>query len=114
MLANQNRIRNKEDFEKIKSKGNLFQSESFGLSVLERGDNEPSRFGFIVSTKISKDAHMRNKVKRCLSEAVRHSLYLLRPGIDCVFLAKPVIVKKYSDELMREVKSSLEKASLYK
>ncbi len=114
MLARQNRLKDKFAFERIKKEGKLWQSESFALVTLRRGDDEPSRFGFVISTKISKDASKRNRVKRVLSEATRHLVAYIKDGFDCLFLAKQIVLRKYADELVGEVQESLRDAGLLK
>src|SRR3989344_6049245 len=114
MLALQYRLKTKDDFERVEKKGKIFQSESFGLAIYKRHDDNLPRFGFIVSTKISKAASARNKARRSLNEAIRQTATYIKPGFDCIFLSKPIIVKKYTDEIMREVNDSLKKAKLMK
>src|SRR6185369_10025583 len=108
MLARENRLTTTQEFEKLKREGKLIQSTSFSLAYLKRKDENPSKFGFIVSTKVSKNATARNKVKRALREGVRQSFTNLTHGYDCVFLAKPISIRKYTDELMHEVKNVLD------
>jgi ribonuclease P protein component len=114
MLARPNRLTTTKDFEAIKERGKLIQSESFAFAYLDRGDSNPNRFGFIISAKIDKRATARNKARRALREAVRFSLSTLKPGHDCVFLGKSVIVKKYTSELMKEVEEVFKKSKLLK
>jgi ribonuclease P protein component len=45
------------------------------------------RFAFIVSTKIDKRATQRNRMRRTMSESVRHLLSTL-PPMDGIFIAK--------------------------
>ena len=104
MLAAKHRIRKKKDFEEIKEKGNLYQRDLFGVVVLKKEKSLDSRFGFVVSTKISKHASQRNRIKRALREAVRHHLYIVEKGYDIIFLPKTNILRKSTDEMMREVK----------
>lgn len=104
MLASKNRIAKKEDFEKVKKDGKLYQSDNFGVAVLKKSEEEDSRFGFVVSTKISKDASKRNRIKRALREVTRHHLHIIGKGYDMVFLPKTSIVRKTTEEIMREVK----------
>lgn len=112
MLASRNRLKNPKDFKRAKKDGTVFQSDSFGLVVYERGNKWPTRFGFVVSLKIAKESVLRNKIKRALSEAVRQSIIYIKPGFDCVFLAKPIIARKYTEEIMREVREILKKAGV--
>ena len=92
----------------------MFQSDSFGIAYVERGDSEPSKFGFIVSTKIAKDAVDRNRFKRAMSEAVRIDSINLVQGYDVVFLAKTSIYRVSTTDIMKEVRFSLRKAGLMK
>jgi len=112
MLARENRLTKKEDFEKVKTKGRSVQSESFFFSYLKRTDNDPSRFGFVVTKKISPHATARNKASRGLREGVRQTLAYIKPGYDCVLVAKPIIVRKYTNDLMHEVDLVLQKSHL--
>ncbi len=114
MLAYANRLREDREFKRVKDGGKLFGSESFSIAVLKRGDSEPSRFGFVVSSKITPNASKRTFAKRALSEGVRVKLTELKPGYDVVYLAKPIIVKKYTSELMLEAFEALKKAGLTK
>ena len=112
MLDRKNRLTKKSEFEKVKEEGKVIASDSFSVSVLDRKDGKPTRFGFIVSTKISKAATIRNRVKRALREAVRHLVAYVKEGYDCVIFVKPIIVKKYTDEIMREVQKAFMKGNL--
>jgi ribonuclease P protein component len=114
MLAREFILKDKEDFEKVEKEGRLFQSDSFGVAVLERRDTGSPRFGFIVSGKISKEAVQRNRIKRALSEAMRYELATIKKGVDVVFLAKQICTKKSTDVLMREVKEVLPKVGILK
>jgi ribonuclease P protein component len=104
MLASNNRLTKKDDIEKVKREGRLFQRKLFGAVVLPKSKKEDSRFAFIVSTKISKHAPQRNRIKRALRESVRHNLYIIGKGYDVVFLPKKEIARTTTDEMMKEVK----------
>ncbi len=114
MLDRKNRLTKKSEFEKVREEGKVASSDSFSLSFLNREDSKPSRFGFIVSTKISKAATIRNRAKRALREGVRQSIAYIKDGYDCVVLAKPIIVKRYTDEIIRELQKTLKTADLMK
>lgn len=114
MLAKKFRLTGSRDFKKIQSEGQIYQSNSFGVAYLDRKDEDASRFAFVVSTKISKDAVDRNRFKRVMSEAVRTSSIDIRPGFDVIFLAKTTIVKTPTSEVMKEVKASLKGSGLLK
>ena len=54
MLSSKYRLKKKINFARIEIDGVMHQSKSFGMGIYDRKDDEPSRFGFIISTKISK------------------------------------------------------------
>jgi ribonuclease P protein component len=114
MLAKKFKLTGSKDFTRVQNEGKIFQSNDFGIAYFDRKDQEPSRFGFIVSTKIAKEAVDRNRFKRAMSEAVRIDSINLNPGFDIVFLAKTSIVKVSTTEIMKEVRSSLRSAGLMK
>jgi len=102
----------KQDFEIIEKEGKIVQFDSFGACFIERNDDEPSRFGFIVSNKICKDAVDRNRIKRALREAIRQSRWQTKKGASVLFLTKTVIAKKSTEEIMREARTAIERLGL--
>ncbi len=115
MLARHYTLKNKNDFERIKDEGKIYQSKSFAVSYLRQDSPAAtSRFGFVVSTKISKKASIRNRARRVMSDGVRFCCTEVKEGYDCVFLAKPVIVKTYTSDLIREVREALGNIGLIK
>lgn len=114
MLAKKFRLTGAKNFTRIQNEGKVYQSANFGIAYLKREDTNPSRFGFIVSTKIAKDAVDRNRFKRAMSEAVRIASIDLGNGFDAVFLAKTSIVRIPTSEIMKEVRVSLKVSGLSK
>lgn len=114
MLAKKFKLTGAKDYAKVQNEGRVFQSDSFGIAYVSRGDKDPSKFGFIVSNKIAKDAVDRNRFKRAMSESVRLNTIRLVEGFDVVFLAKPSILKVSTANIMKEVVVSLQKVGLIK
>jgi ribonuclease P protein component len=114
MLPKENRLSGKNNFEKVKKDGLVYQSETFAIIVLERQDGGVSRVGFIVSNKISKKATDRNKVKRNLRNIISPQLKNIKPNFDLIFLAKRAIIYKNHDQLNIEVGKMLKKTNLLK
>lgn len=112
MLPQKNRLTKKSNFEKVKNKGKMFQSASFGLLVLVRNDKKFSRFGFIVSTKVSKRAVKRNRIKRTFRLAVNSLLEAVKDGYDFVFLVKKDAIEIKQDELKKEIKIAFSKTGV--
>lgn len=112
MLPRKYRLRNTKNFDRVKSEGKVIQSKNFGLAVFKRKDKESSKFGFVVSTKISKKAVDRNKTKRRLREEVRKNLDKIKSGHDVVFLAKGRILDEDKEELAKEVLMAFKKVEI--
>jgi ribonuclease P protein component len=108
-LARKHSLKGQKNFERVKEKGKLYQSDSFAVAVYEREDNEVSRFGFVISAKISKIAVHRNRIRRALSETVRMNISFFPKGRDVVFLAKKNITRKTTEQIMREVEQFFRK-----
>lgn len=103
MLASIYRLKKKINFAHAEIDGKLFQSKSFGVEIYDRKDDENSRFGFIISTRISKKAITRNKIKRIISDFIRINLKRIKKGQDVVFLIKTLIVKLNREQIESEI-----------
>lgn len=114
MLAKKNRLIGTENFKRVEEKGRVFQSENFGVAILDRKDTSPSKFAFVVSTKISKNASDRNTIRRRMRESVRLMVSELKDGLDVVFLAKTSILKASSDKVMKEVRQAVKGSGITK
>lgn len=111
MLARRNRLIGKDVVE-VQGKGKIYQHNTFGIIIFNRKDDDYPRFGFVVSTKISKSAVDRNLYKRTMREAIRVNMYRLKKGYDVVFLAKPMILKTPMSEIMKEVVKAITEHNL--
>jgi len=103
MLASKNRLKSKADFARIEIDGKLFQFKNFGVGIYDRNDDSPSRFGIVVSTKISKKAVIRNQIKRIIARVLRQKIGEIRNGLDLVFLIKPSILPIDRPKIEKEV-----------
>lgn len=111
MLAQQNRLKKKKDFERVFRKGKKTREDVLFFQWAPN-NLKTSRFGFIVSKKISKKATVRNKIKRQLRELVRKKIGSLEKGIDVVFIARIGLEKKDFWETEKIVNRILSKAKL--
>lgn len=111
MLKKELRIRKQKDFDRIFSSGSFF-SEGFLSAKVAKNDFGFSRFAFIVSNKISRKAHERNRIKRLLRESVRMSLSNIKQGFDIVFIVKANVSEKTMDEAKVAVDRLLKRSGL--
>jgi ribonuclease P protein component len=113
VLPKINRLKKKKDFEKVFKEGKGVK-ESFLFLKFLPNNLKVSRFGFILSKKISKKTTVRNKIKRRLREIVRLELKKIKPGIDGVFVVSPGLENKNFLEIKTIVKKIFKKTKLYK
>ncbi len=97
MLPAQHRLAKTTEIATVQSRGRRFFSQFFVAKVLYR-EKTASRIAFVVSTKVSKKAVDRNRIKRTMRESVRAKLTSLKTG-DYVIIVKPAAAKLSGDEL---------------
>lgn len=90
MLPKINRLTKKKDFESVFKKGESVRN-LFLLCKMAKSNLPQSRFGFVVSKKISSKATVRNTVKRRMRDAVAGALEELKKPVDMVIVALPGI-----------------------
>ena len=112
MLPSQSRLPSIE-FSKIKKEGKIFYGKDISILVLGQSGNPLSRFGMIVSTKVSKKAVVRNKIRRYIKRAINDNLLNLR-GCDVLVLARSSVCALTFEEVEAELKRVVEKAGLAK
>lgn len=93
MLPKPNRLKKKKDFEAVFKKGKSFKN-SFLVLKIAPNKLEISRFGLIVSQKVSKKAVVRNKIRRRLSEIIRKKMEEIKNGQDMALIVLPGLENK--------------------
>jgi len=112
MLDKKNCLKKKKDFQKVIKQGKKIEKDFLVLKFSENIIKNVSRIGFVVSQKISKKAHLRNKIKRRLREIIKDNLDNLKPGYDLIFFTKKAIKEKDFLEIEKIVKQILKQAKL--
>ena len=111
MLPQKNRLKKKKDFERVFKKGRLFKEGFLILRIAENG-LKSSRFGFVISRKVSREAAKRNKIKRRLRELVRIKLTKIKTGIDGVIVVIPGFEVNNFQQLEKSVNKLFKKANI--
>jgi ribonuclease P protein component len=111
MLKKQFRIRKQKEFDLIFKKGRKIKTR-FLLIVFRENGLKSSRFAFIVSSKVSKKAVVRNKIKRRLREIIRLNFSKIRPGYDFIIVASPHAKEVDFHGLEQDLKTALIKNKL--
>jgi ribonuclease P protein component len=113
MLSRTNRLKKKKDLERVFKKGQIIK-EGFLVLKLIKNHLEISRFGLVVSQKISKRAAIRNKIKRRLREIIKRKLVKTKKGWDVVLVARPGLENKDFWEMEETINKLFEKAKIIK
>lgn len=103
MLATEYHLKKQGDFTRAKTKGKILQRPWYSACIYDRKDTDVPRFGFVISTKISKLATQRNRIKRVMAETVRYNLKSVPKGVDVVFLVKGSMAHVVADDIQREL-----------
>ena len=106
MLTKTYILKKRNDFEVVKDKGRLYQSPLFGMLVMSENVEE-TKFGFLISKKISKRAVDRNKIRRLMTEAVRFKINEIKKKVWVVFLVKRKMLTVKQDEVKLEVENMM-------
>lgn len=86
MLQAKYRLRRSADLSRVRQQGRS-RRHSLAVLVAHPNDLDVSRFAFVASRRVGK-AVQRNRARRLLREAVRHHLAEIKPGWDCLLIAR--------------------------
>ena len=112
MLTREHRLRRAHDFARVRKEGRAWSHALLVLSAASNG-MDVTRVGFSVSKRVGK-AHVRNRVKRLLREAVRQQLPGMVGGYDLVISGKPALVDQPYAQVEATVIRQLRQAHLLK
>ncbi len=110
MLPKRYRLRRSADLEKVRQSGRSWRHPLAILAVGENGQ-DVSRFAFIASRRVG-NAVQRNRAKRLLREAVQHHLPEIKPGRDCIFIARSPLPQAAFGDVDTAVRQLLRRAKL--
>jgi len=91
MLKKIYRLRKKNDFDRVSKKGQTIYAPVFLIKFM-KNNLSMSRFGLIVSNKVSKKATQRNLIKRRFSEFIRLNIKSIKSGYDFIIILSPKII----------------------
>ncbi|WP_414527610.1 ribonuclease P protein component [Nodularia chucula] len=127
-LPKANRLKSRKDFQAVFREGIRRHSSHFILRALRPSSlKKPSldtatqaqnltstKFGVSISTKVSKRAVIRNRIKRQITAAVHQLLPKLSPGWRVVIVVKPTAAESecVSQQFLQELKELLVKAEV--
>jgi len=111
MLPREYKLKKDNDFKKVFEKGKFYRNDFIKIRFL-KNDLEITRFGIIISSKISKKAVCRNRIRRRLEETIRLRLDQIKSGFDIVVLFGPEVVDKNYKQIEETFVGLVEKAKL--
>lgn len=113
MLPKKYRLPLRTELHRLKKTGQIHQGDFFGfLTIPQKPFLDNSRFAFIISNKIDKKAHHRNRLRRWLSAVIWLLVSEIKPGFDGVFLAKKTAAQADYSQVKKDIKRIFEKAKL--
>lgn len=112
MLPLKNRLKKDKDFQYLFDKGKTF-SYRFLYFKIRQNSLDSTRFGFIVSKKVSNKAVIRNKIKRKLRAIIRGRIDRIKRGFDIAIVVKPIFKMKDFGNIQGVVEFILERLGLY-
>ncbi len=111
MLPRIYRLTKSKDFERLAKVGQPIFGRAISLKYI-KNNLSVSRFGIIVSLKISKKAVVRNKLKRQLRAILSSMLKAIKVGYDVMILTRPEAKDLKFEDLKKQLLFLLTKAKL--
>ncbi len=113
MLTKKNSLSKKTDIQRVFKKGKIYFSPFFNLKILSNNYSY-LRVCIIISTKISKKAVLRNKIKRQLKVIISKKVNQIEGGYDLIILTKPAALAINFQQLNEYIDRLFKKAKLFK
>ena len=114
MLAKENRLRRRRDFDTLFKTGKSVGAHELVLKYSKSEADQPTRLAFIISAKTEKSAVKRNRAKRQMREVARPLIKQLTPGYDAAFIVRKAFIEKSFAEKEKLMAKLLNKAKLLK
>jgi ribonuclease P protein component len=110
MLPKKHRLAKTRDVQKVFARGRGFFNPYLNVKYVKTEKLSP-RFTVVVSTKVSKRAVVRNRLKRLLREYIRLNFQGFLPG-DYAVVVKPAAMKIEECVLLQEFQKVLKQSKL--
>jgi ribonuclease P protein component len=109
MFKRTNRLSKTKDVQVTTKHGRSFFGPSFVIKYLQ--SPQDTRLTVVVSTKVSKRAVVRNRIKRIIRDELRKHFAGLKPG-DYVIIVKPSAASVESKDLRESLTEVMKKTKL--
>ena len=111
-LPKQYRLTRKKEFEQVYDSGKTVRNSFLFIKFFKDSSLEGSKFGIVVSAKVSKKATVRNKIRRQISEAIKPHLKQVSKNVNVVIVTNSKIVDKTFTEIEKVVLDLLKKGKI--
>lgn len=112
MLPPAHRLTRRRDFARVSAAGKSVYTPTLRLRWVFTG-RKASRLAVVVSTRVSKHATKRNRLRRQLRAVLREQLPHVKPGFDAVLSAAPPALGRSYGVLGKEVQTLVRKSALH-
>ena len=113
MLPRQYRLTKNKDFARVAKQGKIIFGYVLGLKYI-KNNLDYSRFGIVVSLKVSKKAVIRNRIKRRIRAILKENLFNIVQGYDFMILTKSGIEVLDYSQIKNKLLKLLQKQNLIK
>lgn len=110
MLPKQNRLRQEKDIQTVLKRGRSFFHPLFAVKSYTAKSTTP-RLAITVSTKVSKRAVKRNRIRRVLREAIKTNWPKVK-AYDILISVKPSVLKVTEEEAVAQLIKFLEQIKI--
>lgn len=99
------RVKKRREYERVQESGRRATTPHFVFLQCARDEAGAARLGVVASRKVG-NAVVRNRCKRLVREAFRHTSDLWAPGIDIVVIVRRTLNRMKLDEVVDEWRSA--------
>ena len=111
MLAKANRLTKEADFKKVARKSKPTHSKYLILKKISAPKSE-TKFGLVISTKVSKKSTERNKIRRKLRQIIRLNIKRIKPDFQVMLVVKNSILNQDYQSIRKDLEELLKKVRL--
>lgn len=112
MLPKKHRLHTDKEIKDLVKTGQTFFLPEIVIKYKANKDNI-TKVGFIVSTKVDKNAVGRNKVARHFREVIRELLPNIKPGYSILIIAKKQVLALDFATIKKQINFAFDKTKLY-
>ena len=105
MLSKQNRLSLRTDRLRLEKEGRTFHTSLFIIVIASSslGVSSPPRFAFLVTKKLAPLSVERHRLRRIITEVLRHNLAKFPLGRDLLLIPKRPLLTSTTDQILSDL-----------